>query len=944
MVAVVIAKDLEAIGLAWMPTISYDTQAVLAGDKVRFHLQEVAFVVATDAYAAQDALQFIEVEYEVLPAIVNCRGALDPDAPVIRDDKVGQEDNIASPLWEAGDKANCDRVFADADMVVTRDIVHPRVHPCPMETCGMVADMNPATGQLNIYNGNQAPHAHRTVYAQVAGLAEQNIRILCNDIGGGFGNKVPVYPGYVCAIAASIITGAPVKWIENRAENLASSGFARDYVHRAAICAKDGRITGLRVNTVADHGAFDSTAQPTRFPAGFFHIVTGSYDLQGAYCQVKSVYTNKAPGGVAYRCSFRIAEAVYVVERMVDALAMKMRVDPVELRMRSFIRSDQFPYETATGWVYDSGDYHKAMKLAMRDRRLRRAASRAAGEARRRARSWASACAFFTEGVGAGPRRHMDILGLAMNDGAELRIHPSGQAVVSISAQTSGQGHETTFAQIVAEELGISPNDIVVRHGDTDKTPYGLGTYGSRSIPVSGGAVAVVSRKVRDKARQFAALMLETRAEDLAWEKGRWYVKGDPERGEPIESIAEFAYSAVDLPDGLEGGLDAQAVYDPPNLTYPFGAYISVVDIDPGTGKVDVRRFIAVDDCGVRINPMIVDGQITGGLAEGIGQALTQIISFDERGKCLNASLSEYLLPTALECPEHGFELGSTVTPCPHHPIGAKGVGESPGVRVGAVHRQRRRRRAVPRPRRHGHRHPLHASPRLGRHAEGRRAAERHVVGRYVGRRPWSIASGARTRSIAMIAAPMTPARSPSRQGTIRRSRVASASERLKIPSRTPAMSCACASAMSPPMTMTAGLKKFTVPARTSPSERPASRTMRMAVASPAWTRRTTSRLLAVSAPSAASRLASACPPATASRQPTFPHVQTTSSAVTRMWPMSPAAPRAPWWMCPAGDDAAADAGADLDEQQVLGVAPVGPVLAAGHDVHVVVDEHRRPS
>ncbi len=678
-VAVVIAKDLEAIGLAWMPTISYDTQAVLAGDKVRFHLQEVAFVVATDAYAAQDALQFIEVEYEVLPAVVSCRHALSADAPLIRDDKIGQEDNIASPLWEAGDKANCARVFAEADTVVTRDIVHPRVHPCPMETCGMVAHMDPLTGQLNIYNGNQAPHAHRTVYAQVAGLAEQNIRILCNDIGGGFGNKVPVYPGYVCAIAASIITGAPVKWMENRAENLASSGFARDYVHRAAICAKDGRITGLRVNTVADHGAFDSTAQPSRFPAGFFHIVTGSYDLQGAYCQVHSVYTNKAPGGVAYRCSFRIAEAVYVVERMVDALAMKLRVDPVALRMRSFIRADQFPYETATGWVYDSGDYHGAMRLAMEiagydDLRREQQEKLARGEV------MGIGVAFFTEGVGAGPRRHMDILGLAMNDGAELRIHPSGRAVVSISAQTSGQGHETTFAQIVAEELGVSPNDVVVRYGDTDKTPYGMGTYGSRSIPVSGGAVAVVSRKVRDKARQFAALMLETNPQDLAWEKGRWYVKGDPEQGAAIEAIAAFAHSAVELPHGLEGGLDAQAVYDPPNLTYPFGAYLSVVDIDPGTGKVVVRRFIAVDDCGVRINPTIVDGQISGGLAEGIGQALAQIISFDERGACLSASMSEYLLPTALECPERGFELGSTVTPCPHHPIGAKGVGESPGV------------------------------------------------------------------------------------------------------------------------------------------------------------------------------------------------------------------------------------------------------------------------
>src|ERR687894_2844466 len=363
------------------------------------------------------------------------------------------------------------------------------------------------------------------------------------------------------------------------------------------MCAKGGRITGLRVHTIADHGAFDSTAQPTKFPAGFFHIVTGSYDLDGAHCQVKAVYTNKAAGGVAYRCSFRITEAIYCVERMVDALAMEMNVDPVDLRMKSFIRSDQFPYETQTGWVYDSGDYAKTMKLAMEiadyeGLRREQQEKLANGE------MMGIGVAFFTEGVGAGPRRHMDILGLAMNDGAELRVHPSGKAVVSLSAQTQGQGHETTFAQIVAEELGITPNDIMVRHGDTDKTPYGLGTYGSRSTPVSGGAVAVVSRKVRDKARAIAAMMLETRPEDLAWEKGRWYVKGDPSAGASIFDITQRAYSGESLPEGMEGGLDAQVIYDPPNLTYPYGAYIAVVDIDPETAHVKVRRFIAVGDCG----------------------------------------------------------------------------------------------------------------------------------------------------------------------------------------------------------------------------------------------------------------------------------------------------------------------------------------------------------
>src|SRR5262245_22766304 len=669
--AVITAKDLETLGLAWMPTISYDTQAVLAGDKVRFQGQEVAFVIASDEYSANDALELIDVEYEPLPAIVNARKALDPDAPLIRDDKTGQVDNLASPLWEAGDKDSTDRAFAEADTIVTRDIIYPRCHPAPLETCGIIADFNPETGQLDIYNGNQAPHAHRTVYAHVAGLAEHMIRIKCNDIGGGFGNKVPVYPGYVCAIAGSIVAGVPVKWVEDRTGNLTSTGFARDYIMRAQMCSKDGKITGLRVDTIADHGAFDSTAQPTKFPAGFFHIVCGSYDLDAAHVKVKAVYTNTAPGGVAYRCSFRITEAVYLVERMADALAREMKVDPIELRMNSFIKPEQFPYETTTGWTFDSGEYAKTMDVA-KEIAAYDDLRREQREKRERGELMGIGVSFFTEGVGAGPRKHMDILGLSMNDGADLRVHPSGKAVVSISAQTQGQGHETTFAQIVSEELGIPPEDVQVRHGDTDKSPYGLGTYGSRSTPVSGGAVAVVSRKVRDKARLIAATMLEARPEDLAWEKGRWYMKGDPEKGAMIEEIAERAYSGEELSEGMEGGLDAQVIYDPPNLTYPYGAYIAVVDVDPDTGHVKVRRFIAVDDCGVRINPMIVDGQIHGGLAEGVGIALMELLSFDEEGNCLNGSFMDYLIPTALECPD--FELGQTVTPCPHHPLGAKGV------------------------------------------------------------------------------------------------------------------------------------------------------------------------------------------------------------------------------------------------------------------------------
>ncbi|MFI7491935.1 aerobic carbon-monoxide dehydrogenase large subunit [Micromonospora echinaurantiaca] len=675
--AVVTGAMLAQQGLAWMPTLSNDVQAVLATDKVRFQGQEVAFVVAENRYAARDALELIDVEYDVLDPVVDARRALAPDASVIRDDLEGKTNNHCFD-WETGDEAATAAVFARADVVVSQDIVYPRVHPAPMETCGAVADFDPVEGKLRLWSTTQAPHAHRTLYALVAGIPEHKIQVISPDIGGGFGNKVPIYPGYVCAIVASIVTGKPVKWMEDRSENLVSTGFARDYIMRGEIAAtRDGRILAIRTNVLADHGAFNGTAAPVKYPAGFFGVFTGSYDLEAAYCKMTAVYTNKAPGGVAYACSFRITEAVYLVERIVDCLADELGMDPAELRLKNFIRPEQFPYTTKTGWVYDSGDYEPTMRLAMQmagydELRREQAEKRARGEL------MGIGIAFFTEAVGAGPRKDMDILGLGMADGCELRVHPTGKAVVRLSVQSQGQGHETTFAQIVAEEIGIPPADIDVVHGDTDNTPFGLGTYGSRSTPVSGAAAALVARKVRDKARIIASGMLEVSVADLEWEKGAFRVKGDPGRSVTIQDVAMRAHGAGDLPEGVEGGLEAQICYNPSNLTYPHGAYICVVDVDPGTAQVTVRRFVAVDDCGTRINPMIIEGQVHGGLTDGVGMALMEMIAFDEDGNCLGASLMDYLIPTALEVPD--WETGFTVTPSPHHPIGAKGVGESATV------------------------------------------------------------------------------------------------------------------------------------------------------------------------------------------------------------------------------------------------------------------------
>src|SRR5437588_3582537 len=409
-VAVVTGELLAQHKLAWMPTLSGDTQAVLATDKVRFQGQEVACVIATDPYVARDAAGLIEVEYEVLKAVVTPQQALEPGAPLIRDEKEGQTNNHIYH-WEAGDKAKTDEAFAKADRVVKLDTFYPRCHPSPLETCGIVADINPATGHATLYMTSQAPHAHRTLFAIVAGLPEQNIRIISPDIGGGFGNKVPIYPGYVVATAASLLLGCPVKWIEDRTGNLISTGFARDfYMDGELALTSDGRMTGLRVKMLSDQGYAYADAQPSKFKAGLFHIVTGSYDIPAAHVVTEGAYTNKAPGGVAYRCSFRVTEASFFIERLVQNASIELGIDPVELRMRNFIQPEQFPYHSATGFVYDSGDYPTALRLALDA--VDYAGLRAEqAEARKQGKLMGIGIASFTEVVGAGNHKDFDIAG-----------------------------------------------------------------------------------------------------------------------------------------------------------------------------------------------------------------------------------------------------------------------------------------------------------------------------------------------------------------------------------------------------------------------------------------------------------------------------------------------------------------------------------------------------
>lgn len=676
--AVITGKDLEQYNLHWMPTLLSDTQMVLPTDTVMYQAQEVAAVIATSRYIAADAIELVEVEYEPMKPVIDPFKALDEDAPVLRTDKDGQKDNQIYH-WEVGDREATEKLFSEAEVVVKEQIYTPRIHVASIETCGCIASYDKVNEKLTVYLTTQAPHAIRTVVALVAGhvgLSEERIRVISPDIGGGFGGKVPVYPGYVIAIAASFLIGKPVKWIEDRSENLQADSFARDYHMTCEMAAtKEGKITGLRIKTLADHGYTDASANPSKYPAGMFSICTGSYDYQTAFTELDAVYTNKPPGGVAYRCSFRVTEAVHAVERMVDRLALEVGKDPAQLRMENFIKKEQFPYHSALGWEYDSGDYHGALKKAMDmigydELRKEQAEKRARGEL------MGIGISSFTEVVGAGPSKDFDILGIKMFDSCELRVHPTGKAIARFGTKSQGQGHETTYAQIIAEELGIPADHIIVEEGDTDTAPYGLGTYASRSTPTAGAAAAKAAVKLRDKAKKIAAYLLEVSEEDLEWEPGKFFVKGVPEKSKTIQELVFAAYT--NHPQGMEAGFEATHYYDPPNLTFPFGSYICVVDIDKETGQIDIRRFVAIDDCGNIINPMIVEGQVHGGLTQGLAPAMYEEFIYDDEGNLLNGTFMDYLVPTAVESPN--WETGHTITPSPHHPIGAKGVGESPTV------------------------------------------------------------------------------------------------------------------------------------------------------------------------------------------------------------------------------------------------------------------------
>ena len=572
--AVITGKDLEAAGLGWLPTFhGFDKQMVLAIGKVLFQYQEVAAVFAETRAAAVDGAEAVQVDYAPLPVVADPFTAK-TDKVILRPDRESKTNHIFH--WEVGDKDGAARALESSAKRVKQRIWFQRCHPAPLEPCGCVAFFD-TMGRLQFYVTSQAPHVYRTALSLVTGIAEDKIHVISPDLGGGFGNKVPVYPGYVCAIVGALKLGRPVKWIETRTENLTSTGFARDYHMDVEIGATaDGRSPRCtsRRRPITAH----STRRPIprKYPAGIFGIVTGSYDFPVAHAEVDAFFTNKAPGGIAYRCSFRVTEASYAIERGMDILADELGMDAVELRKKNFIRKDQFPYPSALGFTYDSGDYHRTLDVAL-EKIGYQALLKEQAEKRARGELMGIGFSTFTEVVGAGPSKHFDILGIKMFDSAEIRIHPTGAGIVRTGAKSQGQGHETTWAQIVAEELGLDAQTIMVEEGDTDTAPYGLGTYASRSTPVAGAAIVMAARRIREKAKKIAAHLLEVGEADVEWIDYKFQVKGVPAKTVTMKEVAFAAYTNM---AENEPGLEATYYYDPPNMTYPNGAYVAVVDVD----------------------------------------------------------------------------------------------------------------------------------------------------------------------------------------------------------------------------------------------------------------------------------------------------------------------------------------------------------------------------
>jgi carbon-monoxide dehydrogenase large subunit len=664
---------LQPMPCAWLvpnAELKVATYRPVAKDIVRYVGECVAVVVAESRYQAQDALDLIDVDYDPLPVVVDPQKAAAAGAPQLHPDIPG---NQAFHWTVAG--GDVDAAFANADVVVRERILQQRLIPTAMEPRSALARFVPATGELTLWNTTQNPHIVRFLASLITGVPEDRLRVVAPEVGGGFGSKLAAYPGEFIAIFCAMKLGRPVKWTETRRENYQATTHGRDHVQDVELAAtRNGKIVGLRCTVWAGMGAYLSTAAPGIPTILHGLMLSGPYQIPAVKEDVYGMYTNTTPVD-AYRGAGR-PEATFMLERMLDRLSDELKIDPAEIRRRNLIPAFENGHNVVTGLSYDSGNYQGALDKALNHigyTELRAEQARL----RKQGRYLGIGVSTYVEICGLGPSQVAGAVGFqgGLWESAIVRFHPSGKVNVFIGASPHGQGEETTFAQIVADEVGVDVNDVKVVHGDTDATPMGWGTYGSRTTAVGGAALAVAVRKIKDKAKGLAAHLLEASPADIEYQDGKFFVKGSPGRAKTIQEIALMANVAWNLPQGMEAGLEATSFYDPPNFVYPFGAHVAVVEIDHETGKVDLKRYVAVDDCGPQINPVIVEGQVHGGVVQGIGQALWEGAVYDENGQLLTGSLLDYAIPRADALPD--IDVLSTVTRSPHHPLGVKGIGEA---------------------------------------------------------------------------------------------------------------------------------------------------------------------------------------------------------------------------------------------------------------------------
>ena len=642
----------------------------IAKDKVRYVGDAVAVVVAESRYQAEDALEHIDVDYEPLDVVMNPKRAAQDGAPQLHDDA---PNNIAFHWVVVGGDA--DSAFAAADVTVGETINHQRLIANAMEPRSAVAQWVAATGDLTLWSTSQNPHIARFLTSVVTEVPEHKIRVIAPEVGGGFGSKIPYYADEAITAFCGMKLGVPVKWTETRSENYQATTQGRDHVQEVEMAAtSDGKITGIRATVYAGMGAYLSTAGPGVPTILHGLMYSGPYDIANISGDVYGVFNNGTPVD-AYRGAGR-PEATMLIERLVDLLAAKLDLDPVELRRKNLIPKFEDGHDVATGITYDSGDYEATLDTCL-DAAGYTALRSEQEKARSEGRYMGIGVGTYVEICGLGPSQVAGAVGFqgGLWESAIVRFHPTGKVNVMIGSSPHGQGEETTFAQIVAEEVGVDVDDVQVVHGDTAVTPMGWGTYGSRTTAVSGAAVAIATRKIKDKSKALAAHLLEAATEDIEYEDGRFFVRGSPDQHKTIQDIALMANVAWDMPEGMEPGLEASAFYDPPNFTFPFGTHLAVVEVDPQTGHIDLQRYYAVDDCGVQINPMIVEGQVHGGVVQGAGPVLWEGAVYDDDGQLLTGSMLDYALPRADKLPD--IDVQSNTTPSPHHPLGVKGIGEA---------------------------------------------------------------------------------------------------------------------------------------------------------------------------------------------------------------------------------------------------------------------------